>query len=194
MRGLESQETSNVTETYKRLSPLSNINDISGSLLREKQLVAIAVSICPAALDQRYYPSEAINSSIVYFFPIFSSDLFYSEYHADPIFPAIYPGHAPPESDGVIRYFFSNTTQLNYQACVDRTQICEGDTTTCRDLPDWGSFLCVSDPQKVTEADMALDIVAVALSASSSGEAIRLSSLAIRSHCQGFRSNPLPRE
>ena len=138
-----------------------------------------------------------MNSSVVYFFPIFSSGLFYSEYRTDPIFPAIYsePNDVPPESVGRSQYFFSNATQLDYLACVDRRQICEGDTTTCRDLPDRDSFFRTSDPEKVTEADMAFALVAVALSASSLNEAMPLwYNLEIRSHCTDSRCSPLPRE
>ena len=47
----------------------------------------------------------------------------------------------------------------------------------------------------MTEADIAFALVAVALSASSSGDAMPLwYNLEIQSHCTGFRCGPLPRE
>ena len=78
-------------------------------ILRSNQSTRGYTSIaCPEALDAAYNPMENIKSSLVDLIPIFSSELFYSEYRNDPVFPAIHQetsqdskGHVKPT-----KYFF----------------------------------------------------------------------------------------
>jgi hypothetical protein len=97
---------------------------------------------------------------------ISSHIIFHPEFRDDPIFPARHKARFPPDYPGP-DLFYNNSTQAGVLGCVDQCKICKSSTGPCWDNGNISSILTDEANASMTEEELVIDLLLLALDLSS---------------------------